>query len=437
MGGGEQDDVVSSFLGVTGATDAQARFFLESANWELDAALISFFEASDDGMSGGGLPAVARTEREEDDDEEMSFPSAPVPAQAQDQGLGQVPDGWPARSTGAGVTQGQGRFPGSGQPKGKEKKKGSSSGRGGITTLSDLGRQAESDEDSDEGPQEYYTGGEKSGMMVQDPSKRGPRDVDAMFDRVRRFGAQEGRAEPPQPPSSSNRSGAFAGSSRTLSGEPRQSEQPAPTASPARPGARAPPEPVFHTITFWRNGFTVDDGPLRRLDDPANEPFLDSINKGECPKELEPADRSTQVHVNLVKKEEEWEAPPQPKYVAFGGTGRTLGSSAPAPVSESLAASAASGLEAANQPIQGLVVDESKPSTSIQLRLSDGTRMVARFNHTHTIADIRGFIDAARPGNVGPYSLQAMGFPPKPLTDMKQSVEAASLFNAVVIQKAL
>ena len=35
--------------------------------------------------------------------------------------------------------------------------------------------------------------------------------------------------------------------------------------------------------------------------------FLQSINKGECPRELEPADRSTQVHVNLVKKDEEWE----------------------------------------------------------------------------------------------------------------------------------
>lgn len=80
---------------------------------------------------------------------------------------------------------------------------------------------------------------------------------------------------------------------------------------------------------------------------------------------------------------------------------------------------------------------KSSICTMMQLRLSDGTRMVARFNHIHTIADIRGFIDAARPGSVGPYSLQAMGFPPKPLTDITQSVEAANLFNAVVIQKAL
>jgi UBX domain-containing protein 1 len=61
--------------------------------------------------------------------------------------------------------------------------------------------------------------------------------------------------------------------------------------------------------------------------------------------------------------------------------------------------------------------------------------MVARFNYTHTVSDIRGFIDAARPGSVSPYSLQTMGFPPKQLTDLKQSIEVAGLINAVVIQK--
>jgi hypothetical protein len=39
-------------------------------------------------------------------------------------------------------------------------------------------------------------------------------------------------------------------------------------------------------------------------------------------------------------------------------------------------------------------VDESQPTTSIQLRLGDGTRLVAKFNHTHTVGDIRRFVDA-------------------------------------------
>jgi hypothetical protein len=71
----------------------------------------------------------------------------------------------------------------------------------------------------------------------------------------------------------------------------------------------------------------------------------------------------------------------------------------------------------------------------LQLRLSDGTRMVARFNTTHTVADIRGFIDAARPGGSGPYQLQTMGFPPVKLTNPTQTIEGAGLLNAVVIQK--
>jgi UBX domain-containing protein 1 len=270
-----------------------------------------------------------------------------------------------------------------------------------------------------------------SGMMVQEPS-RGQRDVDALFNRVRQSGsAREGPLEP-SPAAPSNR-GVFSGTARTLAGEPRQQEQAA-GATPVT-GTPQAPQPVLHVITFWRNGFTVGDGPLRRLDDPANAPFLDSINKAECPRELEPADRNTPVHVNLVRKEEDWQAPPEPKYVAFKGTGRTLGSTSESTALSQLAAPAVSSSEPPNLPFEGLVVDDTKPATSIQLRLSDGTRMVARFNHTHTVADIRGFIDAARPGNSGPYNLQTMGFPPRQLTDPQQTIQSAGLINAVIIQK--
>lgn len=35
--------------------------------------------------------------------------------------------------------------------------------------------------------------------------------------------------------------------------------------------------------------------------------------------------------------------------------------------------------------------DETLPVTSIQIRLRDGSRVVARFNYSHTIRDIRRF----------------------------------------------
>ena len=83
----------------------------------------------------------------------------------------------------------------------------------------------------------------------------------------------------------------------------------------------------------------------------------------------------------------------------------------------------------------GLILDEALPSTSIQLRLSDGTRMIAHFNYHHTITDIRAFIEASRPGGSTNYQLQMMGFPPKQLNDPMQTIEQAGLANSVVIQK--
>ncbi|KAG6542848.1 hypothetical protein Mapa_015752 [Marchantia paleacea] len=450
---GQQQESVQQFCSVTAATPEQAKFYLESCMWQLDSAIHSFFE-NDAG------PAPDSSHEYEQEDDEVTPPVVAAGAAA-----GRTPAAVPAAaSAGAsapasgvpssgGQAQGQGRWvtrasgpaQGSGSLGGPRPKSGkdksaakSNGGRGGITTLSDLNRHPDSDSDSD-GPQEYYTGGEKSGMMVQDPS-RSHRDVDSIFDRARQFGAREGIVEAPPAPSIR---GAFSGMGRTISGEPR-AQEPGQASGPP-----PPPQPVFHTITFWRNGFTVDDGPLRRLDDPANAPFLASINKTECPRELEPADRNTPVHVNLVKKDEEWQAPPEPKYVAFQGTGRTLGSSSqtgPEPPAPAPAAAAATPTVTIptipapregppNQPFQGLVVDEKKPNTSIQLRLLDGTRMVARFNYHHTIADIRSFIDAARPGNGGPYQLQSMGFPPKQLSDSEQTIEQAGLINAVVIQR--
>ncbi|KAK4421369.1 Plant UBX domain-containing protein 4 [Sesamum alatum] len=295
-------------------------------------------------------------------------------------------------------------------------KKPSSSRAGGIRTLSDLNRPSGHDSDSDsDGPQEYYTGGEKSGMLVQDPTKGN--DVDAIFDQARQLGAVQGPLESLQPASSSR---SFAGTGRLLSGET------VPTAAPQ------PPESVMHNIVFWRNGFTVNDGPLRRLDDPENAPFLESIKKSECPKELQPADRRTAVHVNLVRRDENYPEP-QVRRAAFQGVGRTLGSSSPA---ESVPeTTAAAPLHSAPSPSAGLVVDRSLPSTSIQLRLADGTRMVAHFNYHHTIADIRSFIDASRPDGSRTYQLQTVGFPPKVLTDYSQTIEQAGLLNSVVVQK--
>ncbi|KQJ83013.1 plant UBX domain-containing protein 4 [Brachypodium distachyon] len=301
-------------------------------------------------------------------------------------------------------------------------KKPASGGRGGptIRTLADINRGSSgfpgaggSGSDSDE-PQEYYTGGEKSGMLVQDPTKRN--NVDSIFEQAREMGGQQVPPLPFEGQSSSSRS--FVGTGRLLSGE-------------TTPSVPQPPEDVLHNIHFWNNGFTIDDGPLRGYDDPENADFIESIKKSQCPQELEPADRRTSVHVNVIKRYGDYEEPARPRSF-FQGVGRTLGGGssaddtpAPAPVTQEP--------QSAPRSI-GFVVDDSQPFASITIRLADGTRMVARFNLHHTVGDIRSFIDASRPGAARPYQLQT-GFPPKQLTDPTQTVGQAGLANSVIMQK--
>lgn len=194
---------------------------------------------------------------------------------------------------------------------------------------------------------------------------------------------------------------------------------------------------------------------------------MQSIKKSECPKELEPTDRRTSIRINLTRRDEDYpvcllfifssalnvfylciyfyifrlfflaiyiQEPEKPRHVPFRGVGRTLGSTNEA-AGEPIQTTTGASLITAPVPAMGLVVDGSQPVTSIQLRLADGTRMVSRFNHHHTIRDVRAFIDASRPGGTRSYQLQTMGFPPKQLSDLDQTIEQAGIANSVVIQK--
>ncbi|KAK4363230.1 hypothetical protein RND71_018471 [Anisodus tanguticus] len=364
----QREELVTTFCDITSSSKPEAHFFLESHNFDLDSAVSSFFDNNtlDENDDLDPTPASTATNL---DAQRRSPPRTRNP---------------PTSSRGGAA--------------------------GGIHTFSDMNRRpvTGSGSDTDE-PQEYYTGGEKSGMLVQDPTKGN--DVDAIFDQARQHAAVEG------PPASSG-SRSFTGTSRRLTGE---------TVS----AAPQPPESVTHITTFWTNGFTINDGPLRRFDDPENAPFLESIRKSECPKELEPEDRRTSVRVNLTRREEDCPVP-EKRRALFQGVGRTLGSTCSTEQVDSIGA--ISSFTAAPSPSVGLVVDQSKPSTSIQLRLADGTRMVSRFNYQHTVRDIRGFIDASRPGESRSYQLQTVGFPPKQLSDLEQTLEQAGLANSVVIQ---
>jgi len=99
--------------------------------------------------------------------------------------------------------------------------------------------------------------------MVQDPKK--PKDVDAL--------SEQARLSTVDIPVESSRL-ASTSASGMLSGEPVPS-------APQQPQEQQQDklQSVMHTITFWRNGFTVDDGPLRRFEDPENVTFMEVISK--------------------------------------------------------------------------------------------------------------------------------------------------------------
>lgn len=190
--------------------------------------------------------------------------------------------------------------------------------------------------------------------------------------------------------------------------------------------------------------FTVDEGPPRRVDDPANADFVDSIGRGECPSELDPGPGGAPVTVNLLRRDAEYSEPPKPKYVAFAGSGQTLagGGGGAGGEGASSSATAVQGAAAAAAAASGdgggewAGVDESAPTTSLQLRMADGSRLVARFNTTHTVADVRRFVRASRPDLAHqPYAFASGGFPPQPVTEEGKSLEALGLLNAVLVQR--
>ncbi|KAJ1260925.1 hypothetical protein BS78_10G269100 [Paspalum vaginatum] len=175
-------------------------------------------------------------------------------------------------------------------------------GHGGptIRTLSDINRGpsgfpgAGGGGGNDNEPQQCYTGGEKSGMLAEDPSKGN--DVDAIFGQ----GMQRGASQelPPSFEDHPSISWSFRGTGRLLTGETIPLS------------ALGQPVRILHQINLWNNGFSVDDGPLRSYDDPANADFIESLKMSQCPQELERADRSMPNHVSVINKLEDYRVTP-------------------------------------------------------------------------------------------------------------------------------
>jgi len=270
-----------------------------------------------------------------------------------------------------------------------------------VRTLKDT-----KEENDDEKRQAYYAGGQGqngggSGQEILDPREFMERARNEMGAQ----GVDEWRAQ--QPTTSSS----FTGAGHTTGGE-------------SVAGAPTPQQPQEHTITFWQNGFTVDDGPLRTREDPASEAFLAAVNRGQMPAELMGPDGMTEGDVHIIDKSGEPYKPPPVTLKPFSGEGRTM--------RDESAGSSSEAAMPASAPAE-LTVDESAPTTTLQVRLSDGSRKIVKANQTHTVLQLHNHIATLTPGVA--FSL-GTAFPRKKLTEMGQTLAEAGLLNETIVQSS-
>ena len=232
----------------------------------------------------------------------------------------------------------------------------------------------------------------------------------------------------------------FTGVARTLGGDDNPS-QTIPDPSASQTTLTPPVERILH---FWDDGFSVDDGDLYRIDDPANAATLAMIRQGRAPLAIMNVERNQEVDVKLETHQGKFV--PQPKkYQPFGGGGQRLGSPTPGisgsstgttAISQSASTNAAASSTPA-EPAPAVDVDDSQPTISLQIRLGDGTRLASRFNTTHTIGDVYSFVNASSPGSRERAWVLMTTFPSKELSDKAQVLGDLAEFKrgGVVVQK--
>ncbi|EDX06018.1 GD10253 [Drosophila simulans] len=80
-------------------------------------------------------------------------------------------------------------------------------------------------------------------------------------------------------------------------------------------------------------------------------------------------------------------------------------------------------------------LNSEAPSTTLQIRLADGSRLAAQFNLSHTVSDIRRFIQTARPQYSTSNFILVSSFPTRELSDDNSTIEKAGLKNAALMQR--
>jgi UBX domain-containing protein 1 len=148
-----------------------------------------------------------------------------------------------------------------------------------FRTLADIRKEDDKGKGDKKKKNESYTGGEKSGMAVENPD-----DIEGVIAQAQLNSDKKKEGEAPE----------------------------------TKPD-------IEIRITLYQNGFTVDSGEFRDYNTDENKEFMKELNEGYIPKELR-AKYNKPVGIALEDKRTKTFRPPTPpKYVAYTGEGYSMG----------------------------------------------------------------------------------------------------------------
>ncbi|OQD72776.1 hypothetical protein PENDEC_c019G07128 [Penicillium decumbens] len=392
----EHDEVVSQFCAMTGTQPAEAQEYLAANRWDMEAAVTEFFTEQDEALQGINTSAARQAGAEGSSGAASS---------------GRTLSGDPVPSSSSVAPEAK-----SSTKRAAPKKK--------FATLGDFAGGNDHDSSDDDGSvdQDFFAGGEKSGLAVQNPD-----------DLKKKILEKARRAQPPPSDEPKSRPSHFTGAARTLGGDDAPSRVIEDNTAPAPQRAQR----VQRTLHFWVDGFSVDEGELYRTDDPRNAEILEGIRQGRAPLAIMNVEAGQEVDVELKQHDEKY-SKPKPKYKPFSGTGQRLGSPTPGVQTQASTSSSATPAPSTSSDLKPEPkVDESQPTVTLQIRLGDGTRLTSRFNTTATIGDVYEFVSAATPGGRNRAWVLMTTFPSNELKDRGQVLADLPEFKrgGVVVQK--
>lgn len=315
-----------------------------------------------------------------------------------------------------------------------------------IRSFSDLKDFDSNNNRSDDDDMNFFTGGEKSGLAVENPNKykQGRKLVDDLIEQAEKDNDKpDWRDDDKSKEEDNKKVKTFKGTGYSL-GSIENLVESHTVKDPSAGSASDGQEKVERTITFWKEGFSVDDGELYKYDDPQNQEYLKQLNQGRAPLSLLNVQMFQPVDVKVDKKLEESfydHQKAKPRVFGFQGTGQRLGSPVPGEPTTVEEAMELYGENTTNHTIEA--TSDSTPQkpqepeegdTKIQIRLGDGTKLIQKINSTDKVEKIYDII-LSRTNDTREWSVVTL-FPTDVLDNKKdKTIAEAGLKNTTVVQK--